>query len=161
MDDSTKAQTLYPDLTVYSPTTAPSRRSHYHLHARANHLSSTPRPVLCHYRSSVHLSRRLQSLKNHLAAVASESPDQISDTSDQDESQREKVVASARSNAARRVFREIVKLRVGEALLFSPSAMIGVEGDGNLGFTRLGMGFLKVRVRTRLTTDGGKSVMAL
>lgn len=161
MDDSTKAQTLTQTLLS---TIRPQR----HLGARI--IISTQEPTispalldLC----SVTIVHRftspdwLQSLKNHLAAVASESPDQISDTSDQDESQREKVVASARSNAARRVFREIVKLRVGEALLFSPSAMIGVEGGGNLGFTRLGMGFLKVRVRTRLTTDGGKSVMAL
>ena len=103
----------------------------------------------------------LQSLKNHLAAVASEQLDQISDASNQDENQHERVIASARINKARRVFREIVNLRVGEALLFSPSAMIDVEGDGLSGFTRLGMEFLRVRVRTRLTTDGGKSVMAL
>ena len=102
----------------------------------------------------------LQSLKSHLAGIASEPPDQISDTSDQDKNQRGEVVASGRSDAVRRVFREIVRLRVGEALLFSPSAMINVEGGGIPVFARLGMDFLKVRVRTRITTDGGKSVMA-
>ena len=102
----------------------------------------------------------LKSLKNHLAGVASEPRDQISDTSDQDENQYGNVGAGARSNAARRIFHEIVKLRVGEALLFSPSAMTNVEGDGTWGFTRLGMAFLKIRVRKRVTTDGGKSVMA-
>jgi hypothetical protein len=42
--------------------------------------------------------------------------------------------------------------------LFLPSAMVEAEMAGGSSFARLG--FLKVRVRTRLTTDGGKSVLA-
>ena len=100
----------------------------------------------------------LQSLKNHLAAVGSEI---MSDGSDQEDNPRGEYIASARGHTAKQVFCEVVKLRVGEALLFSPSAMVDVKSDGALGYVRLGMGFLKVRVRTRTTTDGGKSVMAL
>jgi hypothetical protein len=68
------------------------------------------------------------------------------------------------------VFNEIVKLRVGEALLFAPGAIVGVgeeekEGGGGNGkgereVRRLGTGYLKIKVRARLTEDGGKSVMA-
>lgn len=60
------------------------------------------------------------------------------------------------------LFHQIVHLRVGEALLFSPSAMLGtIAGDSNsptLG--RLGAGYLVVKIRDRLTEDGGKSVVA-
>lgn len=61
-----------------------------------------------------------------------------------------------------KIFNEIVKLRVGEALLFSPSAMIGLGGAGKdrERLKRLGSEYVKIRVRSRLTTDGGKSVMA-
>ena len=52
-----------------------------------------------------------------------------------------------------------MKLRVGEALLFSPSAIVGLE-KGSEGVTvmeRLGTDYLKIRVRKRLTANGGKS----
>ena len=70
--------------------------------------------------------------------------------------------ANSQSNAAKKVFSEVVQLRVGEALLFSPSAVIGLEDDEKNGqrLKRLGTGYLKIRIRSRLTTDGGKSVMA-
>ncbi|TWU79079.1 hypothetical protein ED733_008658 [Metarhizium rileyi] len=78
----------------------------------------------------------------------------------------------------------IVALRQGEALMFCPSAIIGVkklssdglvEGFANWsleqkrsaaspdhehGLVRLGQGIMKIRVRDRITQDGGKSVMA-
>ena len=53
---------------------------------------------------------------------------------------------------------EIVELEPGEALIFSPSAMLeAVEGKAP---RNLGMEWLKVRVRRRLTEDGGKSILA-
>ena len=45
-----------------------------------------------------------------------------------------------------------------EALLFAPSAM--VDGDGGEGTKRLGTEYLKIRVRSRITTDGGKGKLA-
>jgi len=65
-------------------------------------------------------------------------------------------------NTGREVFGEIVKLRVGEALCFSPSAMVDVEKlqGGQVKVKKLGTGYLKIKVRDRLTQDGGKSIMA-
>jgi hypothetical protein len=57
---------------------------------------------------------------------------------------------------------KIVRLRVGEALLFSPSAVIGhnTGSDMKLIVQRLGSGYLEVKIRCRLTEDGGRSVMS-
>lgn len=63
------------------------------------------------------------------------------------------------------ILNEIVKLRVGEALLFAPTAIVGVEKDaeksaGGVQVKRLGVQYLKIKVRSRVTSDGGKSVLA-
>jgi len=56
----------------------------------------------------------------------------------------------------------IVTLRVGEALLFGPSASIdGFDTDGRYQIKRLGMSYLRMRVRGRITKDGGASKMAV
>ena len=92
----------------------------------------------------------LRSLKGHLAGVASNllENDEASDEGRQ-------------ANNEKRVFNEIVKLKVGEALLFSPSAVMGLEDeDGTQRLKKLGAGYMKIRVRSRITTDGGKSAMA-
>jgi hypothetical protein len=65
------------------------------------------------------------------------------------------------------IFNQIVKLRTGEALLFAPSAIIGVEkkqnenGAEETEMKRLGIGCLKIKIRARVTSDGGRSVFAL
>lgn len=61
------------------------------------------------------------------------------------------------------LFNRIVQLGVGEALIFSPSAIVGINGPGGgrTTFTRLGSGRVHVKVRQRLTCDGGKSVISL
>ncbi|KAB8290080.1 hypothetical protein EYC80_010406 [Monilinia laxa] len=60
------------------------------------------------------------------------------------------------------LFHEIVALRTGEAFLFCPTARVVVDGNttkckqlDNLGGKRL-----RIRMRQRITTDGGKSIMA-
>ncbi|KAI1498116.1 hypothetical protein F5X99DRAFT_432244 [Biscogniauxia marginata] len=72
------------------------------------------------------------------------------------------------------LFNEIVGLRVGEALLFAPSALVGLGMEGGEGgeggdaskratgmsLKRLGDEVLKIRVRKRITVDGGKSILA-
>lgn len=66
---------------------------------------------------------------------------------------------------------EIVELNVGEALLFAPSAMLQVislkeegEKNGEVVVSRrvkkLGIDYWSVRIRARVTVDGGKSIMA-
>ncbi|CAG8006465.1 unnamed protein product [Penicillium salamii] len=60
------------------------------------------------------------------------------------------------------IFHRIVHLQVGEALLFSPSAMVSVtsEAAGSQGMIRLGSGHVTIKVRGRLTEDGGKSILS-
>lgn len=58
-------------------------------------------------------------------------------------------------NTAMAVF---AQLGVGEALLFAPSAVLGVDETSRV--SKLNDGVSKVRVRERITTDGGRSVMA-
>lgn len=57
---------------------------------------------------------------------------------------------------------EVVTLKVGEALLFAPSTIVGTKTNVDQDTTskRLGMEYLRMRIRLRLTSDGGKSVMA-
>ena len=60
------------------------------------------------------------------------------------------------------VFGRIVDLENGEALVFCPTAHLDVEGDGEgLEVVKaLKSGYVKMRVRKRVTVDGGKSIMA-
>jgi len=54
------------------------------------------------------------------------------------------------------IFEKIANLRVGEGLLFAPSAIIGKGEEG--GVKKLGAGCLEVKVRKRITADGGRSI---
>lgn len=59
---------------------------------------------------------------------------------------------------ARSIFAEIVELEPGEALMFCPSAVLDwVEDEAP---RKLGMEWLKIRIRRRLTEDGGRSILA-
>lgn len=85
----------------------------------------------------------LAALKSHLAGVSSEGESSKRDVGE--------------------IFRQIVNLDAGQALLFSPSAMLGVDGYSDhqhLSMKKLGTGYVKMRVRQRLTTDGGRSILA-
>ena len=94
----------------------------------------------------------LRCLRQHLAALDHE-----------EEENGQKV-------SVRSVFNKIVRLRVGEGLLFAPSAIIGIrdgkrehEADGSndeLEMKKMGVGYLKIKIRSRVTEDGGKSVLA-
>lgn len=55
------------------------------------------------------------------------------------------------------LLRQIVQLRVGEALVFAPSAMIAFNAGQLVKGSDI---VLKLRVRKRVTHDGGKSIMA-
>ncbi|KAI0399440.1 hypothetical protein F4802DRAFT_610865 [Xylaria palmicola] len=64
------------------------------------------------------------------------------------------------------LFSQIVALPTGEALVFAPSAMVSLDGQDSSGQSNKGMPkklahrVLRVRIRDRITTDGGRSVMA-
>lgn len=62
-----------------------------------------------------------------------------------------------KGQGVRDLFDEIVNLNVGESLLFSPSAMLDIEEGVP---KKLGTDHVRFKTRTRLTSDGGKSVMA-
>ena len=58
---------------------------------------------------------------------------------------------------------QIVELGTGEAFIFSPSAMLGVDdrnGNRSPRMVKMGTRYIKVRVRNRLTSDGGRSILA-
>lgn len=63
----------------------------------------------------------------------------------------------AKNGSVRSLFSQIVTLNVGESLLFSPSATLDVV-DGRP--RKLGVGYVKFKTRSRVTADGGSSVMA-
>lgn len=83
----------------------------------------------------------LEALRSHLAGASAEA-------SDGNEGGKRDV---------RKIFETIVNLDVGDALLFSPSALLDCK---DMKTNKLGMSYLKVRVRQRLTADGGRSVLA-
>lgn len=56
-----------------------------------------------------------------------------------------------------KLFEKIVALRTGEAFVFCPTALLDVR-DGNV--FRLQHGFIRIKIRARCSTDGGKSIMA-
>lgn len=66
---------------------------------------------------------------------------------------------SAKRNL-QRILKRIVTLEAGQALLFSPSAMLTPENGEGLQMRKLGLQYVKVRVRKRLTADGGRSILA-
>ncbi|OJD36652.1 p-loop containing nucleoside triphosphate hydrolase [Diplodia corticola] len=79
-------------------------------------------------------------------------------------------VAGRSEEEVRALFEEIVTLGVGEGLVFAPSAMVRVflvEGGGGRGagapkrIAKLGTECLRFRTRPRLTSDGGRSVLAI
>jgi hypothetical protein len=88
----------------------------------------------------------LRCLRQHLAA--------LSDIEEETEKNSKAKVMNT--------FNLIVKLRIGEALLFAPDAAIDVETNeqGQDSVKRLGTGYLKIKIRARITEDDGKSVMA-
>lgn len=85
----------------------------------------------------------LEALKSHLAAVSSKS--------------------EASKRGAQDIFDQIVDLNVGQALVFSPSAMLWVDHQHDSGggrMLKLGTQYMKVQVRNRVTADGGRSILA-
>ena len=56
-------------------------------------------------------------------------------------------------------FRDVMLLATGQCVVFSPSALVMTSNDNSARL--LGEGYLKLRVRPRLTLDGGSSLLAV
>ncbi|PLN83963.1 hypothetical protein BDW42DRAFT_191949 [Aspergillus taichungensis] len=98
----------------------------------------------------------LQALKSHLAAASTK---HLAGASS--ETTPSPIGENTQQEDVALIFDKIVSLRVGEALLFSPSAVISsMDDEGRLRFGRLGSRYLAMKVRARLTLDGGMSVLS-
>lgn len=107
----------------------------------------------------------LQALQKHLAGLSA-APLRLNQREGGDDEDQDLADNMDRLHAAGKgqgtsmaIFVQIVQLRVGEALVFAPSAILEVEGMTRVR-RKLNHGVMKVRIRERVTTDGGRSVMA-
>jgi hypothetical protein len=119
----------------------------------------------------------LRTLKKHLAGASLITKTDDADT-DGNESDTD---VTPMDNLDIKLLSKIIALNTGEALLFCPNALIGVKrlretalkkqtkgvalngaaATAPVRTTRLGHGILKIRIRKRVTRDGGKSIMAV
>ncbi|KAF4992394.1 hypothetical protein FGRMN_7206 [Fusarium graminum] len=107
-------------------------------------------------------------LKRHLAGVSigSEAEKKAHDREISTGQQRNGVGSSHSQMDIKNedLFSHIVGLKTGEALLFCPSALVDVGAvklsDLESSLVQLGSSTMKVRIRKRITADGGKSIMA-
>ena len=119
----------------------------------------------------------LQVLQKHLAGasvcstvVGAKPPES---TGDRIKTQGINPLALESDNPTAELLSIIVSLRTGEALLFGPNILLGtIRGESNgipctnnelvqEGFRRLGLRFLRVQIRQRITEDGGRSITAM
>ncbi|TVY21376.1 hypothetical protein LARI1_G001467 [Lachnellula arida] len=163
LDEAHKYMNASSEASTLTETLLATIRLQRHLGARI--IISTQEPTISPALldlSSVTIVHRFNSpewfktLEGHLAGASSN----LLLSTDGDEEGGQQISIAKK----KKVFHAIVRLQVGEALLFSPSAIIGVGGGAEKtstdGLERLEAGFLKISVRSRLTTDGGKSVMS-
>ncbi|KAJ7854935.1 hypothetical protein B0H14DRAFT_2353441, partial [Mycena olivaceomarginata] len=68
---------------------------------------------------------------------------------------------SAGSESASDWYQQVMLLATGDALVFSPAAVITADSDERGGVVLLGRDHLNLRVRSRLTLDGGASLLAV
>ncbi|KAI1388151.1 uncharacterized protein F4822DRAFT_303706 [Hypoxylon trugodes] len=114
-------------------------------------------------------------LTKHLAGISALSKVTKSNTTNQRDRQqdrnevstdtRDTVISS--DDSILMLFSQIVELKTGEALVFAPNAMISsgeriIPGEEMIGaFNRQAHQVMRIIVRSRITTDGGQSVMAV
>lgn len=112
----------------------------------------------------------LKTLKGHLAGVSAPSTvaRKLQGVLDGEDTLTEGVkgLEISTPDAALELFSRIIHLRVGEALVFAPGAIMSLQPANpgpqahSLALKRLGHEVLEVRIRKRLTADGGMSIMA-
>ncbi|KAK7748375.1 hypothetical protein SLS62_008638 [Diatrype stigma] len=114
----------------------------------------------------------MKTLKGHLAGISATSKAirrvEESPGGDDDSGGDIRGLDVDTADPASELFSRIIQLKVGEALVFAPSAIMGLQKSNTgtatnnpaMAYKRLGHEVLKVSVRKRLTTDGGQSIMA-
>ncbi|KFX96672.1 hypothetical protein V490_03203 [Pseudogymnoascus sp. VKM F-3557] len=138
MNESAEAQTL-------TETLLSTIRLQRHLAARV--IISTQEPTisqdllgLC----SVTIVHRftspewMKSLRAHLAAAASDMAESEADADDQDADLAKGLISGAKGHTSSEIFKKIVGLEVGEALVFSPTAMKQVMVARDISSSGLG-----------------------
>ncbi|KAK0367601.1 hypothetical protein CLIM01_15041 [Colletotrichum limetticola] len=102
----------------------------------------------------------LRTLKTHLAGISSMS---VTVADEEDEIQAVNQVTIGDKVPIMEVFSMIISLHTGQALVFAPSVVLGWQEkvkDGQIVLQRLAHRALRVKIRSRLTRDGGRTVMA-
>ncbi|KAJ0163943.1 hypothetical protein CTA2_2075 [Colletotrichum tanaceti] len=100
----------------------------------------------------------LRTLKTHLAGISSMS---VTVADEEDKIQAVNPVTIGGRDPIMEMLSIIISLHTGQALVFSPSVVLGrQERDGPAVLQRLGHRALRVKIRSRLTRDGGRTVMA-
>lgn len=85
----------------------------------------------------------------------------ISDAANVEINGKDKGVESDALGVTRKIFLNVINLRTGEALLFAPNSAMTIDYPRSENRSqRLRFSYLKIKVRTRLTADGGKSIMS-
>ncbi|KAK1573235.1 uncharacterized protein LY79DRAFT_697908 [Colletotrichum navitas] len=103
----------------------------------------------------------LRTLGKHLAGISSMS---VTVTDEKDEIQAVSPVPIGGKDPMMEIFSMIVSLHTGQALVFAPSAVLALHEKGvnePAVLQRLAHRALRVMVRSRLTRDGGRTVMAI
>ncbi|KAJ0335217.1 hypothetical protein COL922a_009550 [Colletotrichum nupharicola] len=102
----------------------------------------------------------LRTLKTHLAGISSMS---VMVADEEDQTQAVNPVTIGGKDPMMEIFSIILSLKTGQALVFAPSVVLGWQEmfeDEQTGLQRLAHRALRVKVRSRLTRDGGRTVMA-
>ncbi|KAF5522028.1 hypothetical protein CGCA056_v006887 [Colletotrichum aenigma] len=102
----------------------------------------------------------LRTLKTHLAGISSMS---VMMADEEDETQAVNPVTIGGKDPMMEIFSMILSLQTGQALVFAPSVVLGPQEmvkDGQTVLQRLAHRALRVKIRSRLTRDGGRTVMA-
>ncbi|PVH96646.1 hypothetical protein DM02DRAFT_644668 [Periconia macrospinosa] len=158
LDEAHKYMTGSPESSVLTNTLLSTVRLQRHLGVRV--FVSTQEPTiapsfldLC----TVTIIHRfsspawLRALAAHVALMQQQEPSGGDPQDSQANSYRE---------TPKEIFEEIVRLETGEALLFAPSAMQAIGGVSRSSMAKTSGSYIRVKVRARLSEDGGRSVLA-
>jgi hypothetical protein len=93
----------------------------------------------------------LHALEAHIALMQRHGSDSLD--------QRETHLPSGKEST-RKIFEKIIRLGTGEAFLFAPSAIVAIGNSSHPSNNGSTISYIKVKIRSRLSEDGGRSVLA-